>query len=147
MDKKLARQRLAKLWFIASGFLLLLFVIYTATNRFDNHNAEGWQWYTQSIFPSLTLISAFYFTAHPDDLNLLIDEFAFRLAYGISAGYLAVIILTVLLAPLSFKYAHLSILETFHQSQLYLTIFQGLVTASIGWLFGKAKAKKASRHG
>src|ERR1700740_393449 len=117
MEKQQARQRLARLWFIVSGLLMLLFVIYTATGRFDTHNSDGWQWYTQNLLPSLTLIATYFFNTHPDDKVLSIDLFAFRLAYGISAGYLSILLITVLLGPVAFKYAHLSLLELFKQSQ------------------------------
>jgi hypothetical protein len=138
ISKFSAQKTLAILWFINSGVLILLFVAFTAFDRFDGKPAKGWEWITQNIFPTLTLmISAFTISAGQQQSDLTVDRFYFRLAFGVSLFYLGILYLTIFLAPLAFSYSNLSILDLFAQSNIYLALLQGVVTGSIGLFFAK----------
>jgi|GEM_PF-5162365 len=67
----------------------------------------------------------------------MVDRFYYRLAMGISIFYLGILYLTIFLAPIAFSNGHLSILDLFDQSKIYLALLQGVVTGSIGLFFTK----------
>ena len=143
ISKNIAQKKISLLWFISSGILFLIFVLYTAFNRFDGKEVDGWQWYSQNIIPSLTLMVSTYFSTknETNDNGIEIDNFAYRLAFSISLVYFLILYLTILLAPVAFKVANLSIIDFLKKSQIYLIILQGIVTASLGLFFTKVKTQ------
>ncbi len=143
MTKLAAQKRLTVLWFCGAAFLAVLFVLFTVLNRFGEHNTDAWQWYSQNIVPSLTLIvGSFYATAAQDEATApQVDIFYYRLCFGISLFYLVALCLTVLVAPLAQHVAQLTMLDLLNSSKLYLTIFQGVVSYSLGVFFVKSSAK------
>jgi len=133
IDKVAAQKKLAVLWFILSGVLILLFIVFTITRRFDDKASKGWEWLSQNILPILTLMVA-TFSANvrePAAKSNTVDRFHFNLAYGISIFYLMILFLTIFSAPV----AHLSIIDLLEQSKLYLVILQSIVSFVLGLFF------------
>lgn len=143
MTKFSAQKRISTLWFIAIGALGVLFMILTATGRFDDKNLKAWEWFTQNAIPVTTLIlGALIYNvnrANKDEafVNQEIDVFYFRLAYYITWFFIISLFLTLLLAPIAFKSSGKSIIEFFDTSKLFLTGFQGILTYALGLFFIK----------
>lgn len=63
MTKIAAQKRPTALWFISSALLAVLFIAFTVLNRFGPYDTEAWQWYSQNIVPTLTLIVGRFYAA------------------------------------------------------------------------------------
>ncbi|RYY46208.1 MAG: hypothetical protein EOO06_15005 [Chitinophagaceae bacterium] len=138
ISKVAAQKKLSVLWFINAAVLALLFIIFTVTGKFEENVSAGWEWYSQNIIPILTMmIGTFYITVNKVQEEKRVDRFYYNLALGISVFYLVVLYLTVLLAPVAFNAAELSIIELFEKSKIYLVLIQGVLTFSLGLFFVK----------
>lgn len=62
--------------------------------------------------------------------------------FYISLFYLLALLMTVLAAPFAQQIAHLTMLDLLNNSKIYLTVFQGLVSYSLGVFFVKSVAGK-----
>ena len=144
MTKITAQKRLTALWFISSALLAVLFIAFTVLNRFGPHDTEAWQWYSQNIVPTLTLIvGSFYAAATQEEATSPpVDIFYYRVCYYISLFYLLALFATVLAAPFAQNVAQLTMLDLLNNSKIYLTVFQGLVSCSLGVFFVKSIAPK-----
>lgn len=142
MTRLAAQKRLASLWFGCAALLAALLVVLTLFNRFAGQNATAWQWYSQNIVPSLTLITgSFYATAQAEASSTApVDVFAYRLCFGVSAFYLLALLLTVLAAPLAREMANLSLLDLLATSETYLILLQGIASYALGIFFAKSHA-------
>jgi hypothetical protein len=69
-----------------------------------------------------------------------VDRFGYRLAFVLSALYLATVALTILLSPLAEFYSGTDALELMRLSHLWLAPFQGLVAGALGALFVEQKS-------
>lgn len=142
ISKFAAQKKLATLWFVSAGLLAILFVVFTAVGRFDTQTSKGWEWYSQNVVPTLGLmLSTFFINYNTQEANKVVDIFFFKLSYGISLFYLLLLYLTVLLAPLAFSVAGMSIIELFEKSKIYFIIVQGILTYSLGLFFTKEATK------
>lgn len=144
MTKLTAQKHLTILWFSSSALLAGLFITFTLVNRFGAHAADAWQWYSQNIVPTLTLIIGSFYAASGQDeaTSPPVDIFYYRVCFYISLFYLLALFLTVLAAPLAQNVADLTMLDLLDSSKLYLTVFQGLVSYSLGVFFVKGGAGK-----
>jgi hypothetical protein len=143
MTKLAAQKRLTVLWFSSSAVLALLFVVFTILGTFQDSTTEIWQWYSQNIVPSLTLIlGSFYATAAAQDEATApqVDMFYYHMCFYISLFYLLALCATVLAVPTS-QLEPLARLKLLNSSKLYLTIFQGVVSYSLGVFFVKSSPK------
>ena len=145
MNKFAAQRRLSILWFINAGVIALIFIFFTIVSRFGDKASDGWQWYSQTVIPTLTLmIGTFTASVSQTKSNLEIDRFYFRLAYYVSIFYFIVLYATILSAPLAFNLTETSLVELLNNSKIYLNIIQGVVTFSLGLFFTKNTNKKGS---
>ncbi len=144
MTKLTAQKRLTALWFISSALLAAMFIAFTVLDRFGPRNAEAWQWYSQNIVPTLTLIVGSFYAASTQDeaTSPLVDIFYYRVCFYVSLFYLLALFATVLAAPFAQHVAHLTMLELLNNSKIYLTVFQGLVSYSLGVFFVKGVTGK-----
>lgn len=143
MTKLAAQKRLTVLWFSFSALLALLFVAFSILGTFKNSEADIWQWYSQNIVPTLTLIiGSFYAAAAAQDEATApqVDVFYYRMCFYISLFYLLALCATVLAVPTS-QLEPLARLKLLNSSKLYLTIFQGVVSYSLGVFFVKSSSK------
>ena len=139
IEFRLARVRLATIWYTFTTLLLIIFFIQTILGRYGDAVESAWAWLIPTVVPSLSLITG----------SLVIDfkkisgkakkadRFLFRLAFCLSIGYLLAVCLTVLSSPFAEQYAQISVIDLFNLSQLWLGPFQGLVAASLGAFFVK----------
>ena len=133
-----AQKKLSVLWFINAGILALIFLIFTILDRFDQQTGKGWEWYSQNLIPITSLMLAtFLNSVNESEEDKSLNKFYFNLCYGVSIFYLALLYLTILLAPVAFSFSNMSILELFDKSKIYLAIFQGVITFTLGMFFKK----------
>jgi len=133
-----AQKKLSLLWFISVGILTILFILFTILHRFDDKASKAWEWLSQTTVPTLTLMIATFTTSMgAQRTNEKVDRFYFTLAYGVSSFYLLALYLTILLAPIAFSFAHMSIMELLEESKIYLVIMQGVTTYCVGLFFTK----------
>ncbi len=136
----LCRRRLTILWFGGGLALFLLVVAQTLTNHFGDRVAEVWGWFLPTLLPTLSLILGTLVAEQMGGAKRerwVIDRFFFRLAFLLSALYLALVAATMLLEPL----AKVSFFELLKRSNLYLAPIQGLVAAALGVFFVKAEPR------
>jgi len=130
------KRRLAMLWFFGSGLLFFLLFFQTILGHYGEKANEAWGWLLPTIMPTLSLIvSVFVIDVLGKGVKIKrVNRFIFRLSFSLSAVYLLVVSLTILLEP----FTSLSPLELMEQAnKLWLGVFQGLVSASIGVFFFK----------
>lgn len=128
-----SKKSLATLWFIGAGFVFVVLLLQTILGRYGENAKDAWSWLLPTIVPTLSLIvSVFILDTFEKGAKIkMVDGFMFRLCFSLSAVYLIVVALTVLLQPFS-KFSPLELMKT---SNLWLGPFQGLVSASLGAFF------------
>jgi Ni/Fe-hydrogenase subunit HybB-like protein len=133
-----AQKRISTLWFILSFILILLFVIFTFTNRFEANTADAWQWLMQQLIPSLTLFIGVFVSASQEKLQeIKVRAFFYKLTFGLSIAYFFLLILTLLAIPYAVLALEKTVYEYLQLSSTYLIPVLGLVTASLGMFFSR----------
>ncbi len=80
-----AQKKLSIFWFLNAAVLTILFIVFTVFNRFDNKVLNAWEWLSQNIIPTITLmIGTFYMNVNQENKEKEIDIIYYRLCYGIS---------------------------------------------------------------
>lgn len=133
-----ARKRLAVVWFVGGGvsFVVLLFVSFFA----DTLDLAGlWDWFLPAIVPNLSLIIGVLVLAHrqPGAADHAVDDFLFRLAFGLSLLYVLLLLLPLVFFPLTGK----SLPDLIDISRLWLAAVQGLATGVLGAFFVRQDGK------
>ncbi|WP_456425770.1 hypothetical protein [Rhodocaloribacter sp.] len=133
LTKTRAQKRLATLWFVAAGLLFSLLLLQTFFGRYGDQTREAWSWFLPTIMPSLSLIAGVVASdaLGRSDPKATVDPFAFRVAFLLSAAYLVIVSLTLLLSPFS----PIPQLELMALSNLWLGPLQGLVGGVLGFFF------------
>lgn len=137
-----ARERLARLWVILGGAIVLFFVAGTLGGKYAPDPGAVWSWLLPSILPSLgTIVSVWGYAAlNPAKAQECVQKSFYHVALGISVFYLLLIPLPVFVSP----FTGTSCLDLMKTSNLWLGPLQGLVAAALGVLFAsKQKAKGA----
>jgi len=129
-----ARNSLTIVWFVGAGLSFVLLAAQSIVGDvFKNSLQEVWGWYTPTVFPTSALIlGVIGATAlQPGYDKRVVKTFFFKLARALSAFYLLILLLTMLLAPFS----KLQGMELFTVSNYWLAPIQSLVVAAITVLF------------
>jgi len=132
------QHKLALVWFIGSGLILLVMLVPTFGGALGDEKKQAWEWFIQMIMPILTVIIGSWGASiaknqHSENL----DTFYYRLCLGISAFYLLLVIVTILIYPIVNHYDPLiSILKLMDISKYWLVPLQGLVGLALGAFFG-----------
>ena len=143
MNKFDAQKRLALLWFINAGIIGVFFVLLTVSGKFGDRSKEGWEWFSQNIIPTLTLMIGTFSASMGQAVSTVkIDKFYFSLAYWISIFYLLILYLIIGISPFAFNLNQTSFIDLLNSSKIYLNIFQGVVTFSLGLFFVKKAESK-----
>jgi len=130
------KRRLATVWFVLSGLIFLLLVVQTVMGRYGDGATDAWGWFLPNVMPTLSLIVAVLVLDQLDKgakSPRTADRFLFRLAISLSAAYLLLILLSILIQP----FAPLPPLQLMQQSNLWLGPLQGLVAGALGAFFIK----------
>jgi hypothetical protein len=136
------KKRLTTLWLAGSGFLFLVLLFQTVFGAYGEVATEAWSWLMPSIMPTVSLIiGVWVMDVQGKGVKVkAIDRFVFQLAFSLSALYLLVLALMILLQPfISQKPPEL--IRILRLSNYGLSPFQGLVSASIGAFFVKRELK------
>lgn len=131
---KKSKQKLAVLWFLGAVFLLIILVIQTFGHKHDGTSNDIWNWLIAAIFPTLALIVGGLVAGAESDGTKTADVFMYRLAFWVSLFYLLVLVAVFLAQPLTGK----SLLEVISSFSIFITAFQGIVSAILGMFFVKS---------
>jgi hypothetical protein len=127
-----ARNKLAAVWFVGAGAMILLLVVQSILGKHDQLQ-EVWSWFVPNVVPSLSLmlgVIAADALAPGDDVRVVKVAF-FRLANGVSFFYIGLLALTMLMEPWSARPG----IELFTLSNYWLSPTQGLAVAAVGAVF------------
>ena len=85
------KRRLASLWFVGGGILLLLVILQTLLGGYGDKSGDAFGWLLPNIVPTLSLIIGVLVS---DALGKGLpgkeaDRFLFRLSFGLSCAYLS----------------------------------------------------------
>jgi hypothetical protein len=127
------RNRLAAVWLIGSGIVLLLVVIQALLGRFGADTQEAFGWLLPTLLPTLSMIVTVltYTALDPRLLEAVVRKSFFQLALWLSLFYLFLILLTIAIQP----FTPIPPLELIRLSNLWLGPVQGLAASAIGILF------------
>jgi hypothetical protein len=140
-----ARNSLTIVWFVGAGLSFVLLAAQSILGKYESSLQEVWGWYTPTVFPtSALMLGVIGATAlQPGYDNRVVRLFFFKLSRAISAFYLLILLLTMLLQPFS----PMQGMELFTMSNYWLSPIQGLVVAAITVLFTSHERKPASLGG
>lgn len=130
------KKGLARVWFSGAGLVFVIVLLQSLFGRYAGHLADAWGWFLPAVMPTLSLMIGVFVAdalagGRPERY---VDAFVYRLALGLSLGYFAVVLATLLLQP----FTGVAPLELLGTSQLWLAPLQSLVTAVLGAFFVKA---------
>ncbi|PSL24037.1 hypothetical protein [Chitinophaga ginsengisoli] len=130
---EIARNRLAKIWFIGSGVPFLILVVQSILGKYADKVKEAFTWFIPTVFPTLTLmISVIGAAALIPKENRVIRTSFLKLTVGVSIAYLVILSLVLFLQPFgNFE----DPIELFSMSNFFITPIQGVVVAALGFLF------------
>lgn len=131
-----ARAGLARVWLFGAAAIAALLIAQTVAGKFGGQAARAWGWFLPTVLPTLTVILTAWFAAGDESKAQAVDAGVYRMAFGLSLAYVALVALTLLAQPLSSQ----SPLEFMTTSNLWLGPFQGLVGLGIGRFFTAKRA-------
>ena len=129
------RWKLAALWFIGGAVITLLLITQSVLGKYPGKVQNVWSWALPTIMPTLSLIitvlGANAWAVNGADDNRMVRRTFFRVAYGISASYLLLVLASILVEP----FTPFEPVELLNLSSLWLAPFQGLAASAIAILF------------
>jgi hypothetical protein len=133
---RLARLRLARIWFPATAILFLILVIQSLTFIHGEEVQRVFSWALPNFLPTISLMmSVFAQDALVTDKQSIdkvhVRSFFLSIATWVSAFYLALLFIVVVAASVSGGRP----LDTFEISSIFLAPIQGLVVGALGVLF------------
>jgi hypothetical protein len=130
------QRALAWLWYAWSAPLVLLVLAQSTLGRYGTRFEEAWAWLLPTLSPTLALITGVLVKrARQDATPRSVSRFAYRVTLSLSAFYLALVSLSLLLAPFAQAADGLEPLELLRKSHLWLGPVQGLVAGALGAFF------------
>jgi Na+/H+-dicarboxylate symporter len=137
ISTKTCKRKLAALWFTGALILFVLLIIQSIFGKYGTDFEEVWAWFLPTVMPTLSLIiGVLVFDATATGgTDKQIERFMFWLAFAVSAIYLVLVAVTILVQPFTdFKPT-----ELIKRSNLWLGPIQGLVAAVLGAFFVKSE--------
>jgi hypothetical protein len=127
------RSRLAILWLGTAGAIILTLVIQSLRQVYGTSVQEVWGWILPTLMPTLGLIVTVlgYTALDRKVIETVVRRSFFVLAFWLSASYLFLILLTILIQP----FTAADPVGLMRMSNLWLGPFQGLVASALGVLF------------
>lgn len=136
ISMKECKNKLAIVWFLGSGFIILVVLFQTLFGRYADKSPLVWASIIPSLIPTLSLILG---VLAADALSKkrpskrMVDKNFFRISLYLSMSYLLILILPFFLMPFLIQ----TPLEIIKDSQLWLMPLQGLITGTLGAFFYK----------
>lgn len=133
MRMSVAKNRLAVVWLVGAGLSFAVVFMQTLLGKYGDHTEEAWAWLLPTVMPTASLIIGVFISEVVGVARkpIIVNSFVYRLAFGLSAIYLAAVLMTLLAIPLS-DFGPTTLME---KANLGLGPFQGLVTAALGAFF------------
>ncbi len=130
------RTRLAALWLGGSALVLVILVLQSLLGRYGEKVQDVWGWALPTLMPTLgmTVAGLGYTALDPTMSETVVRRSFFNVAFWLSALYLALILLTVLIQPFVGADSQQA-LQMMRVSNLWLGPIQGLVASALGVLF------------
>lgn len=131
------KTKLALLWSVGWVVLFVVFLLQSVFGHYGENWEGAWGWFLPATMPTLSLIIGVLVM---DATGKGVEErqvtrFFFRLTFALSVVYLLTVASAILLQPL----ASLPPLELLRQYNVFLGVFQGLVSGALGAFFVKAE--------
>ena len=137
------RTKLAALWMIGGSSIVGMLVIQSLLGRYGDKVQDAWGWLLPTLMPTLTMILAVlgYSALSHTMSGIVVRRDFFTLAFWLSAFYLFLIIITIIIQPFAVSSRDEAI-GLMRMSNLWLGPLQGLVSSVLGVLF----VTKQKRH-
>lgn len=138
------RVRLARIWLIGGGLVLIILVVQSLLHVYGDLTQEAWGWFLPTMMPTLgMIITVLTYTAlDPLTSGSVVRRTFFPIALWLSVVYLVLVSLTILIQPFASKTPEEAV-GLMRTSNLWLGPVQGLVASALGVLF-VSKQKKDS---
>ena len=142
------RNRLATVWLAGAGLVVIVVVLESLLDRFDDKTQDAWGWLLPTIMPTLGLIITVlgYTALDPVFSSSVVRKTFFRIAMVLSIAYLGLVALTVLIAPFAVT-TGAEMVNLMHTSNLWLGPGQSLVASALGVLFVTKREVKDDKPG
>ena len=136
------RSRMAIVWLGGASLILVIVVLQSLLGRYADKTQEAWGWLLPTLMPTLGMIVTVlgYTALDPLRSRSVVRKSFFQVALFLSAMYLLLILLTILIQPL----AGTDPVELMRISNLWLGPFQGLVASALGVLFVSKQQQRDS---
>ncbi|KAA6457190.1 hypothetical protein DYQ86_22900 [Acidobacteria bacterium AB60] len=134
------QYRLAILWFVGSALVFVLVIYQSLAGVYADRVQDVWKWLLPTLMPTLTMIvtvaaaNAFKSGASA----IIVRKTFYRIAFGLSACYLGLILFVLLSLP-AFHRMVSDQIESLHTSNLWIGPLQGIVASALGVLFASKK--------
>ena len=118
---------------------MMLVVTQSLLGKFGDAVGDVWGWLLPTLIPTLSLILGVLIVDSQRGAageEKQVDRFLYRLAIGLSLGYLAIVVLPFAIQPLTGK----PILDVIQLTHYWLGPVQGLVAGILGVFFVKGEA-------
>jgi hypothetical protein len=133
------RASITRVWLIGAGFSAIILVVASILRGQADAAREVWSWFLPLVLPTIGLMVGVLGAAAMSDRDESFVRSSFvGIAWWLSAAYLAVLSLTVLLEPFS----PLRGAELHGMSNYWMGPFQGLVVGALGYLFTSGETTK-----
>lgn len=135
------KWQLAKLWLGSGAFIFLILLFMSYKDQFKTDLADAWGWFLTTLMPSLSLIVGVHVsdaTKAPGQRSRNASTEHYRLAFALSAFYLMVLALTLVVmgSPLG---PDIKVIEQLRRSNFWLAPLQGLASAALGIFYMRAQ--------
>ena len=126
-----AQGRLATLWIAGAAAIGALLLAQTILGKYGGQTEKAWSWFAPTVFPMLTIIVTAWFGTGESAREQSVEPRHFRMAFGLSLVYLAVVAGTLLVQPFSAW----TPMELLAMSHAWLGPTQGLAGIGVGKFF------------
>lgn len=145
---EVVRNRLAGLWIVGSLLIFSLVIYQSLASVYADRVQDVWEWLLPTLIPTLTLIvtvaaSTAFMSSAP---SAVVRRSFYRIAFGLSAFYLVLILFTILTLP-AFNRIISARIDSLHTSNLWIGPIQGIVASALGVLFASKKKPSDSDPG
>jgi hypothetical protein len=130
------RVRLAWIWLIGAGSILILLVVQSLLHVYGDLTQEAWGWFLPTMMPTLgMIITVLTYTAlDPISSDSVVRGAFVQIAVSLSVIYLILVLLTIVIQPFAARSAADRV-GLMRISNLWLGPVQGLVASALGVLF------------
>jgi hypothetical protein len=127
------QSRLVIIWLVGGAVIFTLVLVQTLGGKYSGQVEKVWSWFIPTILPTMLIIvsAVAYGARQKTRKRATADRLAFYLTFGLSCFYLAMVVVTVLVQPLT----SMTPLELMAVSHLWLGPIQGLVGIALGVFF------------